>query len=597
MNEYVLIISIGPVQGFIAAARRSRDLWSGSWLLSEMAKACAYSLHKQKVELIFPAPKNPEQDLQADSDLSVGNKIQVLVTAKDSEQVKQIAHIAKQAAKKRFVEVAEQAKKSLSASALRDAIWNTQIDDYVEAQAAWVVITQERGYAAACDLAGSVLAARKATRDFSPSALSATDSRFMLPKSSLDGARETVLQEEKSLSGTSRRKLGLSESEQLDCAGIAKRLGGNTDQFTPFSRIAAHSWLKTLNDDELAILRKVYEPLIALDLATRVSGNNGLYKTLPYDAQYCYAFRLEAAIRDNKNEANCSDVLQKLLDTLKPLWRKYGQPCAYGVLLLADGDRMGELLDKAKDKKIHQTITQALSAFAASVKTTVQQYEGHAIYAGGDDVLAFVPLNTAQECAKALSVSFNTALKAVANELNATPPTLSVGLGISHIMEPLGNIRELAKKAEKVAKGDAYDKPEQRNALGITLDVRSGSTTNLRMRWDDTNGLKAFSDWINAYSKKTIPSRIAYDTRNVHTRTLFALTGMPELGIPQAEFKRMLEHARTQGGEQLTKENRELLESRAKDLGFNKLDELANELIIARWFAAKTSRDTGDKGA
>ena len=72
---------------------------------------------------------------------------------------------------------------------------------------------------------------------------------------------------------------------------------------------------------------------------------------------------------------------------------------------------------------------------------------------------------------------------------------------------------------------------------------------------------------------------------------------MPELGIPQAEFKRMLEHARTQGGEQLTKENRELLESRAKDLGFNKLDELANELIIARWFAAKTSRDTGDKGA
>ena len=359
MNEYVLIISIGPVQGFIAAARRSRDL-------------------------------NPEQDLQADSDLSVGNKIQVLVTAKDSEQVKQIAHIAKQAAKKRFVEVAEQAKKSLSASALRDSIWNTQIDDYVEAQAAWVVITQERGYAAACDLAGSVLAARKATRDFSPSALSATDSRFMLPKSSLDGARETVLQEEKSLSGTSRRKLGLSESEQLDCAGIAKRLGGNTDQFTPFSRIAAHSWLKTLNDDELAILRKVYEPLIALDLATRVSGNNGLYKTLPYDAQYCYAFRLEAAIRDNKNEANCSDVLQKLLDTLKPLWRKYGQPCAYGVLLLADGDRMGELLDKAKDKKIHQTITQALSAFAASVKTTVQQYEGHAIYAGGDDVLAIL---------------------------------------------------------------------------------------------------------------------------------------------------------------------------------------------------------------
>lgn len=590
MTDYVLIISIGPVQGFIAAARRSRDLWSGSWLLSEMAKACAESLYQQKAELIFPAPANPIQELAPNSDLSVGNKIQVIVTANDSEQVKQIADKAKQAAKKRFVEVAEEAKKELSANALRNSIWSTQIDDYVEAQAAWVAISPNRDYAKACALASSVLAARKATRDFLPSATNATDPTFMLPKSSLDGARETVLQEDK-LGNTARLKLGLSESEQLDCAGIAKRLGGNTDQFTPFSRVAAHSWLKKISDGQLKTLREVYEPLIELKLATRVSGNDGLYKKLPYDAQFCYPFRLETAIRENKSRAKESEALQKLLDTLKPLWREYGQPCPYGVLLLADGDNMGKLLDTAKSKETHKTITQALSAFANSVRKTVQQYEGHAIYAGGDDVLAFVPLNTAQECAKALSVSFNDALKIVATKLNATLPTLSVGLGISHIMEPLGNIRELAKQAEKVAKGDTYSKEKQRNALGISLDVRSGSITNLRIRWDDADGLKAFDDWIRAYSQKTIPSRIAYDTRNVHAHTKFALTGTEVLGIPQAEFKRMLEHARTQGGEKLTKENRDLLEKRADALGFNKLDELANELIIARWFAAKTARD------
>lgn len=44
MTQYVLTLSIGPVQEFIASARRSRDLWSGSWLLSEMAKAAAKSL-------------------------------------------------------------------------------------------------------------------------------------------------------------------------------------------------------------------------------------------------------------------------------------------------------------------------------------------------------------------------------------------------------------------------------------------------------------------------------------------------------------------------------------------------------------------------
>ena len=592
MTDYVLIISIGPVQGFIAAARRSRDLWSGSWLLSEMAKACAYSLYQQKAELIFPAPTNPHQALQANSDLSVGNKIQVVLTANTEQEVKKIAQSAKEAAQKRFVEVALQAKKELSASALRDSIWNTQIDDYVEAQAAWVAITQERDYATACDLASSVLAARKATRDFLPSAISATDPAFMLPKSSLDGARETVLQEDK-LGNTARLKLGLSESEQLDCAGVVKRLGlkNQAEQFTPFSRVTAHSWLKDISDDELKALREAYEPLIGLELATRVSGNDGLYKKLPFDAQFCYSFRLESAIRDNKKESNCSEALQQLLNALKPLWRKYGHPCPYGVLLLADGDNMGKLLDTAKSKETHQTITQALSAFAESVRKTVQEHEGHAIYAGGDDVLAFVPLSTAQKCAKALSVSFNDALKAVAKKLNATTPTLSVGLGISHIMEPLGNIRELAKQAEKVAKGDTYAKDKQRNALGISLDVRSGSTTDLRIRWDDEDALNAFKHWIDAYRSKTIPSRIAYDTRNVHTRTKFALTGIPELGIPQAEFSRMLEHARTQGGEKLTKENRERLEQRANELGFNKLDQLSNELIIARWFAAKTARD------
>jgi CRISPR-associated protein Cmr2 len=33
--NYSMVIGVGPVQEFIASARRSRDLWFGSWLLSE----------------------------------------------------------------------------------------------------------------------------------------------------------------------------------------------------------------------------------------------------------------------------------------------------------------------------------------------------------------------------------------------------------------------------------------------------------------------------------------------------------------------------------------------------------------------------------
>jgi CRISPR-associated protein Cmr2 len=41
MTDYLLALSIGPVQNFIAAARRTRDLWFGSHVLSEISKAAA----------------------------------------------------------------------------------------------------------------------------------------------------------------------------------------------------------------------------------------------------------------------------------------------------------------------------------------------------------------------------------------------------------------------------------------------------------------------------------------------------------------------------------------------------------------------------
>jgi hypothetical protein len=65
-------------------------------------KLALNSYIKRNAELIFPAPINPEKDLKANSDLSVGNKIQAVITAQDSEKVKQLADDAKNAAKKRF---------------------------------------------------------------------------------------------------------------------------------------------------------------------------------------------------------------------------------------------------------------------------------------------------------------------------------------------------------------------------------------------------------------------------------------------------------------------------------------------------------------
>ena len=592
MNQFVLMLSVGPVQGFISAARRSRDLWSGSWLLSEMAKASACYLYEHKAQMVFPY--TTAQDLQAGSEFSVGNKIQVLVEAAHIDEVRQLAQAASEAAKNRFKEVANEAKARLGNKALRSDVWDKQVDDYVEVQSAWARIASLAEYKQTCDQVSAILAARKATRDFQPAALSAYEAALMLPKSSLDGMRETVIKEG-DLSQSLRHQLGLNDSEQLDCAGVLKRLGGrdHAEQFTPVTRVAAHPWLAKLSDEQCHALCEAYEPLVDLELATRVKGNQGCYQDFPYDAQFVYRFRLEATA--NKADSEEKAALQALKEVLLPLWRSHGDPSAYGVLLLADGDRMGELLDKANDVGKHQTITAALSEFAGSVADTMRKYNGHCIYAGGDDVLGFVPLHQAYDCSQALARMFKDKLAPVAQELKATAPTLSVGLAISHINTPLGHVRQLAQRAEKFAKGDQVENAAlQRNALGITLAIRSGNTTDLRLRWDDEDAHLALQQWVEAYLGKTIPSRVAYDAREVYLRTDFHTMDAKDPllnNIRQAEFKLMLMKARTNEGKALAADLVDALKQRAQQVG--NLNELANELIIARWLAAKTQKDLG----
>ncbi len=641
MLKYVVIFSIGPVQIFIASVRRSRDLWSGSWLLSELAKACAKSLNDlgdTKAQLIFPhVDKSNQADLEENSDFSVGNKVQVVLTVDSVDELKNIIDNAKKSVKKRFIKEASNALSRLPKDKhyLRETIWNSQLDDYLEIQTAWARFGDDNSYHDAAQNAGRVLASRKATRDFSPTcaisekdfitslvqldnARKTTDKNhnvikqpyqdlFILPKSSLDGMRETVLKESGLQKNSLQRKLSLSKSEQLDTVGVIKRLGfeKKAEQFTPFTRITAHAWIEEIAQKEPAALNRLkdtYRELCRLGVASGVTGNNKVYQDFAYDAQLLYPSRLEVTLKeyqnsDDKEAKEIVDNLKILKKTLAPLFQSYGEPYRYGVLLLADGDRMGELLDKAKTQVQHQEITQALSNFAGQVAYTMRQSSGHCIYARGDDVLGFVPLDKAYKCADDLQKLFANSLSGVANKLGAkNSPTLSVGLAICHIMTPLGVIRELASQAEKFAKGDHVDEGQstekRRNALGMLLSVRSGNDTKLRFNWDDLAGLNAFETMVNYYVEKQIPSRIAYDVREIYLRTCdFAIDDKQlQKDIQSAELLRMLKQARTNQSKKIADQTIDMLNERAKKIG---LDNLANELIVARWFAAKIQKDLG----
>lgn len=598
MKQFLVALSLGPVQSLIGAARRTRDLWCGSWLLAEAAKAAARAFHDAHAGcLIFPCCTNADEDLAPaykprDDDANIANILRAQISAPDVQAAQKLVGQASQAARQRLAELCLQGKAKLRHLPFHEDLWQAQQADMLEIFGAWIEI-HDAGYADAAERLTGLLAARKVTRDFVPAARAPDGPGYGIPKSSLDGARESVInlpRDERTRPEyrTDLRKLGLAPGEELDVLGIAKRMAGNAEQFTAYSRIAADAWIESLPPDRRGAIAQAYEKLIEVGLATRVTGNAGIYANLPYDAQLLFGFRLDNALTHAGDE-------EKPLKDLQATLRSLDEPVPYAAILKADGDRMGELLDRARTADDSRAVSTALHDFAKSVRRIVREHRGHAIYAGGDDVLALLPLGNAVACAQALATNFRTAMNDVAARLGvpeAERPTLSAGVGIGHLVEPLGRLRARADAAERLAKGDGT--PQPRNALGIQLGIRSGGEHGWRCRWDDEASIRALNDFSAAYrnADQPCPSRLGYDLRSIAQRLAWAAeTGTILPGIHAAELARTLQRARQRGGEgELSAELKARVSTRAGEAG---LSRLADELIIARWLSARTQADIG----
>jgi len=500
MMSHLLVLSVGPIQDFIAAARRTRDLWYGSYLLSEISKAIAKSVAEQGGSLVFPALKIGAPELQPKSEFNVAN----IIVAELPEGIapKTIAEKAGEAGKGRWEELAEKAKEE-AGSAINEAVWEDQVDDVLEFYAAWVPLSGD--YKAARKALMRLHSGRKACRDFLPAKGIAG-----LPKSSLDGARETVLADPNSVPEGLRRKLRLSDGEQLDAVGLTKRAGGGQHQFPSVPRIAADPWLRGT-----AALAKIDTKIKAkweTFLETcKTCCEDGLarldekrfpqYKHFPYEGAAAYRTRHEELIK----ESGC-ELLECLAKDLKELTKCLGDPDPYLAILVADGDKMGAAIGNLGTAEDNRKFSQKLADFARMARGIVVKHFGALVYAGGDDVMAFVPVDQCLVCARELHEAFGEELKGtVAGEQK---PTLSVGIAIGHSMDPLEDLLGFARAAEGAAK-----KPN-RDGLAVHLHPRSGAPLMLRGGWTD-NFDKRLSTWVDLLLADRISDSTAYDLREL----------------------------------------------------------------------------------
>ena len=265
MPNYLLTISLGPVQSLIEAARRTRDLWCGSWLLSEAARAAARELHSRHPDcLVFPYLEHPDKDLKPQltpgDDANIANILRAQVSAETESEIRTLCALAKQAAVNRLANLCDQARAEVSGLPFHEDLWRVQIHDILECFAAWTVV-QEGQYQFASKRLGGLLAARKATRDCDPAATGPNGLGYGIPKSSLDAGRESVIAVPRKERGapkyqTAMRKLGLNAGEELDALALAKRRAGQdvVEQFTAYPRVAAEPWIGSLTPNQQAYL-------------------------------------------------------------------------------------------------------------------------------------------------------------------------------------------------------------------------------------------------------------------------------------------------------------------------------------------------------
>lgn len=596
-------IAFGPVQDFIAAARRTADLWAGSRLLSEAARAAGQSLLDDGAHLIYPAEERVTNRESYQSNLS--NILLAQVDRTDMSPA-EIAGRAIAAARLMLAHKGEEALKQYPD--LRQDIFRAQMKDALEAYAAWAEFPAGTSYKDCYKELKKTFAQRKNTRDFLPFDI---DSQA-LPKNSFDGLRETVLPEQKQWRGK-WQALRLNAGEQLDALGVLKRMIGREDEskFTPLTRLAAHDWLCRLRSEELKTLGESYEAMVKHGIATRVQGNQDAYKAFPYDAGLLYQERLQGA---HAEAEECDDpqaakeALKHLENVARPLWRRYGRPLPYAALLVADGDRMGKFVAAAQTPEHHAILTRALSGFADEAIKICRAGSGQAVYAGGEDVMALMPLSAILTTPTALSRQFARDIDALFNILSdlghsEQAPTLRVGVAIAHILQPLGSIRDFGNAAEKFAKGQSGT-DRQGNALGLCLHVRAGHVLSLRLPFQkegDSPDMAALKNWINAYQEGRFSTRLGYEMRGLADR--IRTQRLPD-NLVENELRRLLEKVQERGGQKfLTAQSKDELIQRLDLEAIRNVPEkkpysqadalhrLGEELIFARWLSAHSQGD------
>jgi CRISPR-associated protein Cmr2 len=537
MTQSFLVLSIGPVQGFIVQARRAGDLYAGSQLLAKLVGVALNILEKEgrgnlDYQILYPS-------LQAESSQpqSLPNKLMALVP---NEQAETTARHLEQAIKDRWQELADAAKNKLGDYAKPDPtwqkVWEAQINQLPEIYWTVTLLNNER-YKDAYEQAGRDFDARKRLRNFGPI-------EEIGPKCTICGERSAMHRENEKARDywaevsrqVSEAKLRPNGKERLCAVCAVKRFGEfGQEHFPSASYIAATPFkkavLEQMGQNELNLdihsglgsaIEQHTQMLLALGvtkvpkdvipaLASIPIGSlweKLVNKFLNYDGEWLYPetydrLLVEPGKLSPENIRPAQQATERLLGATKGLSPSHPGP--YYAILYADGDNMSNLMRSAAQKpEKHTEISRTLAEFAATEARDIMenQHVGRVIYAGGDDVVALLPITKALAAVNKLRKAYNQKMGKL-----LTNPTMSAGIALVHHLSPLGLALQAAREAESAAK-----QRFGRNAVAVALRKRSGEAMLVGASWakEGQETVIALEEIYGAFVAKELSASIGY---------------------------------------------------------------------------------------
>ena len=543
-NKEYFHFTIGPVQGFVAQARRTRDFWAGSFILSWLSSVAMKAVVEQtgnEKAIQFPKP-----------DVAF---MKAIVTGSSNAKQGNVPNRFKAEVSENFdPELVVRAVKA-AWEGLADAVWcydfqNLGLD---ESKTKKIWSRQVQGFwdiqwaLVESDTESNTLDRMKNWRTYLPpnepgqkcmlmsgwQELSGVESPGRYKGSGQGAAAFWKALREQPVTGI---KTDLREGEQLCALAYIKRRfsrvfkglsipmpkgadwvvkGWEIPSNVPSVQyLAAVPWIKdvlqkakdnpalaeqikSFHDVAHALTGEHGEQASGIKCIKEVVGND---KSLDDFAALDGGVFFESVLQ-NPNAWNDEDLIDAdlVLHELKKLQKvaSVDPVSPFYAVLLMDGDQLGKQMS---DPKKQEGITLGLSEFTAGVGQVVDDHSGFLIYAGGDDVLAILPLEYALSCAAKLRRFYNDCFA----KYQGITTSISAAIQYTNIKMPLGSVlsdaHDLLDNVAKDAKG--------RDAIACRVWKPGGLQLQWAMPWrealeggeSDTVSLDTIADKFRAQS-------------------------------------------------------------------------------------------------